>query len=95
LKVFGVVIDLDEIDSENKGASPYSYLGTASVSASEKIPPVTVTSAGTISYTWDVTAIAATQLYTDGNTATGDATAEATAGMNIGVIPETAPELDI
>lgn len=85
-KIFGVLIDFDQTPATSDSLT---YLHGATITARDSVGPMHVMEAANIEYGWSGTAVAETNLYTDGNTATGNAEASVTADITLHIaIPE-------
>ena len=92
VKIFGVLVDFNEPSSENTGLN---YMSATKASASDSIEAMEVNGPGSITYSWNVSVTAATNLTVYSNDATGTADAEATVGMNFGIVPVAVNENSI
>ncbi len=92
IRVFGSPISFAHEDADSGGAD-HAFSGLVQVSASEEISRVTVASAGTIYYGFSSTATTYINLYTDGNVASANATAEVSPDMMLLPVPKGAPPM--
>ncbi|GAB5445124.1 MAG: hypothetical protein Fues2KO_54730 [Fuerstiella sp.] len=87
LKLFGVVINFNGPTGTTAGS--LSYLHGATATARDEVGPIHVMEAANVEFGWSGTAVAETNLYSDGNTATGNAEASVTADITLHIaIPD-------